>query len=286
MTTGMEEKKNSKKIQFGGNISEVQNCYSTPLPIFHPPLLCRAGKHTQTLFPQIKEHFNQAAEKAPRALSLAAFSLCLSLHWSGSTQEEGGLLKRGSVSKVWGSKRIRIIILLLMGLIRSLLNFAPLICHVVTTQPEKRSYLSAWGVRLLRQHFSNLITKQWGHFTSRHTLQVLQEFINTFSLCESGFIFLASLNLPSAAIWQATSELLNSSSSPRQALCPCINQTEDFLNNALKSQCLFHSHTASIALCLHRRQDSSAFYLYCLPKAPNCTISYRRDQVGQGCDPC
>lgn len=47
---------------------------TTPLPILHPPLVRGRKTHPDT-FPPIKEHFNQAAE---RAQSLASFAMRLS----------------------------------------------------------------------------------------------------------------------------------------------------------------------------------------------------------------
>lgn len=129
---------------------------SIPLPILHPPVLYRAGKTHPDTFPQIKEQFNRAAERGLRAQRLANFSMCLSLHWSSAWEEDGQLML-GFISKVWGSKQTRIIILLITELIRSHLNFALMICNVIKTKMQKWSYLHVWGIVFPRQHFWNII---------------------------------------------------------------------------------------------------------------------------------
>lgn len=71
-----------------------------------------------------------------------------------------------------------------MGLIRSHLNSALVICNVSKTQTQKHSYLHVWGIGFLRQHLSNAIERSLNsQFTFKHTLQytlsqVLEQFIN------------------------------------------------------------------------------------------------------------
>lgn len=60
-----------------------------------------------------------------------------------------------------------------MGLIKNHLNFALMICNVIKTKMQKRSYLHVWGIVFLRQHFWNIIwiTEQQGQFIFKHMLQ-------------------------------------------------------------------------------------------------------------------
>ena len=55
-----------------------------------------------------------------------------------------------------------------MGLIRSHLNFALVICNVLKTQTQERSYLQVWSIVFLRKHFSNIIERSLNSRVSSH----------------------------------------------------------------------------------------------------------------------